>query len=883
MRDFRTFVLFFLFFSFLVMEGYAKNEFEIISKPYFESNALKINLINFNEFENEALFIKVYFLSEDKEILLSKDSTIVKSSNEVITLTLLKTQYFIDTLWEVFPYEDIIVKVFNIDNQMVKESVFPAESIFLWSKLDNEIKTNLKRIIKKYPEFSFSDKEIKLLEKSLKYNGAIKENAKNRTIEVYDKNNHLISIYKKEELLKPHILSTSSPYNNSMIAELLSPMPSIKSMFKNSSKEKREKRINILNSNYYDSFNDLSDSSIMGSYNYSDLSGDIEFELWDVLFNLNFYMTSQDFNRNPKSRYFNINYDRNKLNEKYLEVVSSYRDIYHQRKSKSNQLIGQLEKKIDRESSGIENMEKELTFKVKDSLSFVGNYDSLTNEVKMFQDSINDLKQKYNKALVQLNQLKEVAAYDSIKYVEEMLAHLSSKDFQSLMDSPEKNFSGEFKKHAPKKWNISNFDLGHSMVSKSGNGQSGAYLKGGQLGIENPFGKLSLFLGNSENFDYYSKEKRQSLIGMDFESKKIFNSQFFLSYLYSRNDYKLLPKLFEKDITSELPQTSNILRDMHILGLGFNTNIYKVLQFNFELQNNLNKFEQNIPVSESILDKSMFTSEILLNIPKTNIDFGVKFERNGRDFENVLLPVQKRGTTIIEGFIEGVFLRSFLRSKFQVFHLIQNNINESKYLKWGMDVQTQFKRLPNLSASYQPFSTIVLSDSMIINSNREMIGEVTKINMSYQYRYLNNYWIGVLSFVSNKSSYLENSFSSKQFFIHARYLKKKNEYYITGQVGNQEGSINYGNNRSGLHTNLQLGSKLNLNTKINAVSGLQFGEQPNYGNFFGVTLGGNCFLFKESLIINFLSQINFYEHGGLNSLPYQYRINLSLNYKIGYF
>ncbi len=131
------------------------------------------------------------------------------------------------------------------------------------------------------------------------------------------------------------------------------------------------------------------------------------------------------------------------------------------------------------------------------------------------------------------------------------------------------------------------------------------------------------------------------------------------------------------------------------------------------------------------LDNSAFNAAAGLRyIPDNDLVLG--YEHIGSAFENRVLPFLFSGTQKIKLQNTGTYFNNRLRVRLEYQLLLQSsNYYSGRNRKLGAELQTRFKRLPNLTVAYKPFTTFrTLTDTFQVQQ-RPMMGDVFIVKANY--------------------------------------------------------------------------------------------------------------------------------------------------------
>lgn len=842
-----------------------------IKEPVFNKGKMHLYIEGLKLYQEKHLSVKGVFVIKEDSIEVFSEDFYVNKEHLTVDLKKITSKIYLDFEWEVWPQGVFIVSLHEKEkNVLLHTSYFHMQSSYQTSKLNVKVKECFKTIQRNQPQKQLTDKLSSLLQKCLNYEGNITLDPNDKKLHFYDKNGMLVYKYNWRTLNAGVLDFDAVKYDGLLGEELLSPMMDLQELFQAKQVEDNEKNVNLYNSNFYESSNSESKGNETNPI-YSDLGGTIELELFGLPMNIDFYVTSQDKGRIQKARYFSLDYDKEYLKEKFLETLEAYQTIYSTRKDKVSRVLNEYEKVLGDYTKDLKEQNSKYS-ELKENI-----IDSLSEKVKDIDDNIQKIEHQISYYKTLTEQVKSVARYDSINYKNFLESFLSEKEAKDFIDQPNEYGDIIKEKIFSKKWSLSNLNIGNTYLKNPMKSLEQTYIKGLQFGFETPYINSTFYAGKTENLDYFSSNKSQKLIGLSLESKPVLRTSVYLNYIRFLDDFSTMKSSFE-----DFESVQSLKRNNHDLGLGMKTNVFKWLELRAELQKTIKEDSLLSDSNYNLRDFSQFLTEIKALIPNSTVELSFKYEEHGKYFNNLVTPLQKSGVSIFESYAQGVFLRSRLRSKLQLFYLVQDNLNHtSNHLKWGVDVQTLFKQIPNVSISYQPYSTIVLTDSLNPFANKQILGEVFKTNISYQYKYLTHSWIAVGSVIKSNSEYDNYFMKMLQVNLFAKYIHKERELYLNIQFNKQDGDVEFGQNQNGTSFSSQIGTTLKVNHSMSISPYVEAGKHRIYGNNLGLGTNVRKAFLKDKLKLMFMTQFN-YKTKSLNSDYYHFRVGLTSYFNFTY-
>lgn len=578
----------------------------------------------------------------------------------------------------------------------------------------------------------------------------------------------------------------------SLINDNLTAYQSLSSQFRELANSKEDDKELIGTMSLGASFSNDSEPFSTADNNYYEAQGLFEFPVFGIPVQLEGFYTSQDRHRQVKASYVHFHYDAEKAKEKLLGVISGYKQQYEQTVSRGagfqmiyGNYINQLK---EQKASALNKLRTDASLS-----NWQGDGSQLRQQLETAEtsaeDSLNKLmvqqadssaefqKLKKAKARAQEKYQKAVALYEQLEALEQKIDHYqqlleqykttlyydSALVFQKLRNI--KNADNLSYKDMAKQAasmlpegkakrlisGLTEFDAGMFPQYLSDYTMSGQMMKGINLGYDIGFAKVGATYGNTEYISGYDDVATYKSYSARIALKPLAGQSIgFVYYGYSPAR-KLLDKndFFKSDDIS-LPSFRN---PVHILSTTYTGKISDYVQLNGELAFSNEQSQSYEAASQlSFSERAAYNIHITGNIPKTTLSIDALYENDGKSFENSTLPVLMSGTqrVVISG--NGALFRSRLSLSVDYNHLLQNSILTTGHnTQWGFDLNTHFKRFPNVYISYKPFSSFRSFTDTLSVPQKPILGSVWIGRGNYQIKKLGRVWRFSVLFNHNNS------------------------------------------------------------------------------------------------------------------------------------
>ncbi len=554
--------------------------------------------------------------------------------------------------------------------------------------------------------------------------------------------------------------------------------PSLFSQYKKSNKEKKEG----------DSKGEIGFTTNLSSgqeqysgtdNNYYELRGRLEMPVGGIPIEVEGLYTSQDNHRQIKSSYFKIHYDVQKMKEGLQSSTNSYNKQFAETKSRGagtqriyqssiNNLEGQkskLQKELEKQATGdvgdnkqknlLKDIEGEasdtagLTNNVSSPDSFANNSsDSSAKKRKGNVDQLNN-KSKEEKASIEKKQ-KQIEELDKrIQKYKTLLAQSENTNrFDSLLGySKTKDVDGgnmTYKQMAKKSTNllpdgkakgfvsgITSMDAGMFNKEESKYTMSGQMVKGIDFGYdlgicqeEVTVGKTE-YVGRDGSLDRYTCYSERTTFVPAKKQKLAL-----VYYGYTPDQSMFAKDAFFKNMNIATPGFS---QPVHIVSTNYDGQVSKYIIVGGEAAMSMKNSDNSVEPRVAIADKIAYNLHGEGNIPRTAVSIQAMYDKTGKAFENNTLPVNMSGTEQFTLTGQNDFFHSRLTAKVEYDRLTQANFaTKGTNTKWGFDVNTSFRRYPNVGISYKPFTTFRSFTDTLNIPQRTMFGSVWTGRVTYQ-------------------------------------------------------------------------------------------------------------------------------------------------------
>lgn len=655
--------------------------------------------------------------------------------------------------------------------------------------------------------------------------------------------------------------------------------------------------------------------------NYYEAQGLFEFPVMGIPVQLEGYYTSQDRHRQVKASYVHFHYDADKAKEKLLGLISSYNQRYEQTLSQGTgfrmiygNYISQLEAQKatalnklqeDNPVSGddaqqlLPQLEARAKF-AEDSISglMAGKADSSAGFQKL-QKARAAVQDKYQRAVALyqkaeafdekinyyrqlLQQYKTTLYYDSA-LVYQKLKNIRDVDNRSYKDMAKQAASllpdGKVKGLMS---GLTEFDAGMFPEYLSDYTMSGQMMKGVNVGYDVGFAKVGVTYGNTEYVSGYDDVTTYKSYSARVALKPIANQNIgFVYYGYSPARKLLDKNDFFKSEDLSLPSFRN---PVHIISTVYTGKISDYVQLDGEFAFSNEQGQSYEAASQvSFNEKAAYNIHLTGNIPNTPLSIDAAYEHAGKSFENSTLPVLMSGTqsVVING--SGALFHSRLAFSVNYNHLLQNSLLTTGHnTQWGFDLNTNFRRFPDVYLSYKPFSSFRSFTDTLNVPQRPILGSVWIGRANYQVKRLGKAWRFSVLFNNNRSlvdtiKYNSTLIQGTAIYTEGGLMASVNAGVsrINATEADQYAALN-NNEFAGLTAAFPLLRNLNLSAGLDAAVS-QFGWSKA-----GVSLGG-IYTFKKlplMLRLNFRnSNYRLEDHAAWKSL-YFGTIQMSWRFKM---
>lgn len=524
--------------------------------------------------------------------------------------------------------------------------------------------------------------------------------------------------------------------------------------------------------------------------NYYEAQGAFEFPVFDIPVRLEGYYTSQDRHRQVKASYVHFHYDAGKAKEKLLGLIAAYNRQYEQTLSQGagfrmiyGNYISQLEARKatalntlrdDNPVSGLDaqqllpQLEARAKF-AEDSISglMAGKADSSAEfqELKKARTAVQDKYQRavalYQKAEAfeeKINYYRQLLQqYKTTLYYDSALVYQKLKNMRDVDNLSYKDMAKQAASMLPDgkvkglMTGLTEFDAGMFPGYLSGYTMAGQMMKGVNAGYDVGFAKVGVTYGSTEYVSGYDDVTTYKSYSARVALKPIAGQNIsFIYYGYSPSRKLLDKNDFFKSEDVSLPSFRN---PVHILSTVYTGKISDYVQLGGEFAFSNEQGQSYAAASQVPFDeRAAYNVHLSGNIPHTSLDIEALYEHNGQSFENSTLPVLMSGTQSVTISGSGDLFRSRLSLSVNYNHLLQNSLLATGHnTQWGFDLNTHFRRLPNVFLSYKPFSSFRSFTDTLNVPQKPILGSVWTGRTSYQVRKLGRSWRFAILFNKNNS------------------------------------------------------------------------------------------------------------------------------------
>lgn len=592
---------------------------------------------------------------------------------------------------------------------------------------------------------------------------------------------------KRDQSLSKQIDEQKSQFNGSIgsfTSNDLDNYPSMFSQFRTLTKDKKDDQSVIgeisLESNVS---NGQEEYSGMDD-NYYQLSGHLEMPIMGMPMDLDGLYTSQDNHRLIKSSFIRVHYDADKAKGEMQQMISAYDSKYAETKAKGagmaqiyqasitnlesqkSSLQAEINNELSSSTGGVNNLNagnlKQLaandlknaeqdTALLRQRLMSTADTTAAAKDISEKDKEINDQVAEKKAKLIEKEKKLEaleakiekyqalLAQYNNTNYFDSTLGYNKLKGINGQSETTYKQMAQSAENILPagkaKSFltGITSFDAGMFSQYESNYTMSGQMLKGLSLGYD-----LGLFTttvtagktqyigrdGNVDNYNCYAVKAALKPI----KKQKIS----ILYYEYSPTRNLLTQDNFFKNMDISAP---DFFQPVNIVSLDYDGIISKYVTINSEVATSIYKTDKTVPDSIYSSDKMAYHFSVDANIPKTMISLQGSYDKTGKGFLNSTLPVTMSGTECYSIQAKDDILKSLLTLGIEYDYLMQDNFGEAGgNSRWGFDARTNWRKYPNLSVSYKPFTTFRSYTDTLNVPQRPLVGSVATGQSSYQIR-----------------------------------------------------------------------------------------------------------------------------------------------------
>lgn len=566
------------------------------------------------------------------------------------------------------------------------------------------------------------------------------------------------------------------------------------------------------------------------SPDYTELMGNIDFELMGLPVSMEGYYTTQDNDRVAKASYLRLHYDVATAKDKLQKIISGYKTKMEETIAKGqglDQVYSSYTQNLDNQKSALlRDMAREYQVnpklltsgnnnlqRITDSLSAVATDTARILNANGKKDDADKVlaKAEERKAKVEKNRKNLEERYQQLEALEQKINKYSTlleqyRDHNRLdstlnyakvkaLNGDEASYKdiakaagGLLPEGKAKSFvaGLTNMDIGIINKYESDYTMAGQTLKGISLGYDLGAVKAGITAGNTEYVSRDGNLDRYSSILLRLDSKGL--KQHKIGLVYNGNTpSKSMLRDDQFKGASQLAYPS-FTAPVHIVSLLYDATLVKTLMLHSEVAGS---FKNGRPGSPDMEHSAINTAAEYL-IPKTGISLKGEWEHLGAGFENNALPYIRTAT---ERYTVGTGLdlfRSFLNLNIEYNSLAQKSFSGTGYSrKWGFDIKTHSRRYPNISLSYKPFSTFrSYTDTMNI-PQRPMYGSVWTGRSSYQFK--RNKKVHRFTLVYSQNTSISDSAQYHSATTQLGYTFNSGPLALNAGVGRIELPANYSN------------------------------------------------------------------------------------------
>jgi len=524
--------------------------------------------------------------------------------------------------------------------------------------------------------------------------------------------------------------------------------------------------------------------------NYYEVQGLFEFPVSGIPVQLEGYYSSQDRHRQVKASYVHFHYDAEKAKEKLSELIAGYNRRYEQTISRGTSfgmIYDNYINRLETEKAAALNKLQAEGLSAGDNAAQIGKQsaarakfaeDSLSNLMARQADSSASFRKlKKAKAAVQDKYQRVVALCEQAEACEEKINHYrqllqqykttlyydSALVFQKIRNVQNtenlsykdmaKKATGMLPEGKAKGWlsGLTEFDAGMFPQYLSGYTMAGQMMKGANLGYDIGFAKVGVTYGHTEYISGYDDVATYKSYSARMALKPVAGQNIgFVYYGYSPAHKLLNNNDFFKPEAISLPSFRN---PVHIFSTLYAGQFSDYVRLDGEFAFSGEKGQSPEAAEQiSFKERAAYNIHITGNIPHTSLSIDALYENNGKSFENNTLPVLMSGTQRIVVNGSGTLFRSRLSLSVNYNHLLQNSILTTGHnTQWGFELNTRFKRFPDLYLSYKPFSSFRSYTDTLNIPQKPILGSVWVGRSSYQFKELGRAWRFSVLFNNNNS------------------------------------------------------------------------------------------------------------------------------------
>ncbi|MBX9449211.1 MAG: hypothetical protein KL787_05620 [Taibaiella sp.] len=201
------------------------------------------------------------------------------------------------------------------------------------------------------------------------------------------------------------------------------------------------------------------------------------------------------------------------------------------------------------------------------------------------------------------------------------------------------------------------------------------------------------------------------------------------------------------------------------------------------------KLENNEPIAHiSFQDQAAVSADLIAAVPGTEYLVSLNYERVGKGFKNNSLPVSFSGIERMSARVDGTLFRSSVLFGAEYAYLVQNSMYTSgNQAKWGFNLKTNWKRWPNVSFSYKPFTSVRSPYDTFNIPQKEMIGNLLSGKINYQYKGRNRDIFRATLMLNQSTSLMDSiRFQSSMLQVNFSYIHPVYSLMVAFGANNME-------------------------------------------------------------------------------------------------